>query len=317
MVWERENKRGYQFEDGEVRVFAEPYFGLLQPARHPDPVLRHQLRERAIVNGVLESVETSRGGLVRTKPSAPKPELDDQVTVFEALYPEGFHGAKWTAQHRGRIEGRRLKRHVDPAIEEAAARLDASTLQTLIDEGRPGEVLQRFMEVVGNTDLATSKQLEGFRELSVDTELARAMHGFLHEQRRGDLGPMARLRLELARLGYRKLPWTALTAARALLHPADHMVVRPANVRAQAKLIAPRLRIGPVPCAAEYSRCLELTMAVREHLTKAGLAPRDLFDVASFMRVTLAASAKPALIEAMIERRDTEADVPNARAALQ
>lgn len=306
MVWERENKRGYQFEDGEVRVFAEPYFGLLQPASQPDAVLRHQLRERAVLNGVLEPVTTTRNGISRAKQSAPQPNLDDQLTVFEALFPEGFHGARWTDQRRGRVEGRRLKRHLDPAIDDAAVRLGAAPLQALIDEGRHAEVLQRFVDVVGSTDLATNKQLEGFRQLRADAELTQALHGFLHDTRRGDLAPMARLRLELARLGFRKLPWTALTAARALLYPTDHMVVRPSVVRAQAKLLAPRFRLGPVPSAAEYSRSLEFTMTVRAHLTKSGLIPRDLFDVTGFMRVTLAASAKRARLEAMVERRSAE-----------
>jgi len=303
MLWEREDKRGYQFEDGEVRVFAKPYFELLQPAKHPDPVLRHQLREQAVTNGHLEPAKSARGGKAAGRPV---PSLDDQVTVFETLFPDGFHGDDWTEQHRGRIEGRRLKRHRDPAIEQAKERLSEEALRGCLERGEPVEVYRRFVDVVGGTDLATRKQLDGFRGLNVDTNLAEAMIGFLHDVRQGDLATMARLRRALAKENFRKIPWTALTAPRALLYPNDHMCVRPSVVRAQAKLIAPRFKLSQVPSAGDYSQCLEMAMSVREHLTKAGFSPRDLLDVTDFMRVTLASGAKRTLVEAMVERRANE-----------
>ncbi|MEX1367438.1 MAG: hypothetical protein AB1Z98_30200, partial [Nannocystaceae bacterium] len=283
MVWERENKRGYQFEDGEVRVFAEPFFSLLQPAAKPDPVLRYRLREKAITNGVLERDEKDAKG--RSK--KPLPTLDDQVTVFEQLYAEGFHGAEWTDSTRIRLESRRLKRHRDPAIEQAQVELAEPVLRDCIARGEYAEVFQRLVAVVGGTDLATRQQLDVFRSIKVDAELAESMVCFIHDIRRGDLATMARLRRALARQGVRKLPWTALTAPRALLWPSDHMCVRPSVIRAQAKLLGNQYKPDQQPSAAAYSRCLELGMLVRSHLTKVGFLPRDLFDVCAFMRVTL------------------------------
>lgn len=302
MVWERENKRGYQFEDGEVRVFAEPYFSLLQPAKNPDPMLRYHLREKAFANGVLErSAKDGRGRNAR-----PRPSLDDQVTVFEELYPEGFHGTEWTELTRARLEGRRLKRHRDPAIAEAKERLGAGALRSCIERGEPAEVFQRIVEVVGNTDLATRKQLDVFRSIPVDAELADAMVCFVHDIRQGDLATMARLRGALARHGARVLPWPALTAPRALLWPSDHMCIRPSVIRAQAKLIGEHYKPEQSPSAASYSRCLELGMLVRGHLTKVGFLPRDLFDVAAFMQVTLSSKVKDRLVSAMVHRRAEE-----------
>lgn len=302
MLWERENKRGYQFEDGEVRVFAKPYFELLQPAENPDPVLRHQLREKAVANGELEASHATRLGSGR-KPAAPLPTLDDQVAVFEGLFPDGFHGDEWTDKHRQRPDGRRLKRHRDPAIAEAAEKLGAEALQACIDAGNYAEVYGRLLEVIGNTDLATRKQLDGFRRLRVDAELAQAMYGFLHDVRSGELNTMARLRRALARQDFRKIPWTALTAPRALLFPHDHLCVRPSVVRAQAKLISPRFKPASVPSASDYAQCLEMVMGVRKHLTTVGFSPRDLFDVAMFMRLTLSGPSKRSLVEAMVQRR--------------
>lgn len=302
MVWERENKRGYQFEDGEVRIFAEPYFSLLQPAKAPDPVLRYRLREKAIANGVLERPDDGKGS------GRSHPTLDDQVTLFEELYPEGFHGSQWTEATRARLEGRRLKRHRDPAIAEAKERLSEDALRSCIERGRPAEVFERLVEVVGNTDLATRKQLEVFRSVSVDTELAEAMVCFVHDIRRGDLATMARLRRAFAKHGIRTLPWPALTAPRALLWPSDHMCVRPSVLRAQAKLVGEQYKPDQQPSAAAYSRCLELGMLVRSHLTKVGFLPRDLFDVSTFMRVTLSSKVKDSLTAAMARRQAEEAD---------
>jgi hypothetical protein len=74
-------------------------------------------------------------------------------------------------------------------------------------------------------------------------------------------------------------------------------------MRAQARLLMPGFKLGPVPSAPDYSRCLELTMSVREQLTVAQFAPRDLFDVTKFMHLTLAPKVKDQLRQAMDQRR--------------
>lgn len=299
MLWEREDKRAYQFEDGEVRVFAEPFFKLLVPAKKPDPVLRQELKAKAVAGGHIEGTKVAGK---KGKATGPVPTLEDQIAVFDQLYPDQFHGTRWTEEHRERLAGRRLKRLRNPAIAEAKEALSREALSELLEAGKYGEVVQRMVEVVGNTDLATKQQLAAFENLPEDKELAEALFGFLHDMREGDLATMARLRRALARHDVKKLAWTALTGPRALLHPQDHMCVRPSVVRAQAKLINPRFKPGPVPCAEDYARCLELVMGVQERLTKAGFGPRDLFDVTAFMKVTLSGSNKEALNKAMFTR---------------
>lgn len=307
MVWERDGKRGYQFEDGELRVFAEKFFGLLQPAAKPDPVLRHQLREQAREAGELpDALATKRGGKV----AGPTPTLDDQITVFEQLVPDGFHGVMWSDKHRIRVDGKPLKRHRDAAIARAKEQLDQVALQALVDAGDYQAVMTRVVDVAGSTDLATNKQLEVLVGLTVDEELASAMVGFLHDQREGDLATMARLRRALAKHGVRKVAWQVLTAPRSLLYPNDHMCVRPSAVRAQAKLLMPNFKPGAVPCAEDYARALELAMTVRAHLTRAGFSPRDLFDVTAFMQETTSKSASESLVEAMVLRQAAAAVPP-------
>jgi hypothetical protein len=299
MLWEREGKRGYQFEDGKLHVIAEGYFDLILPAKKPDPVLRHRLKEAAVANGFELADGTKKKGSANT----PLPNLDDQITVFEGVYEGNFHGDAWIEAFRKRASGRRIKRHRDPAIEEAKEVLSKDALQACVDAGNYSEVLERVVKVVGKTDLATKQQLDVFKGVEADRELAEALIGFLHDVRQGELAVMARLRRALARFDIKTPAWTVLTAPRALLYPADHMCVRPSVIRAQCKSLMPRYKPGSVPSADDYSRCLELAMTVREYLTKEGFAPRDLFDVTDFMKVSLSSSVKDKLTEAMVLRR--------------
>lgn len=299
MVWEREHKRGYQFEDGEVRVFAEGYYGLLEPARKPDPLLRNQLMQQARESGLLE--RTQKGRKSGGKSSGPKPTVADQITLFSNEFVAGFRDEEWVKAYRSRDKGR-IKRLRDPAIADAKQRLSKADLDACIEAGRYGDVFARVVEVLGKTDLVTKKQLEIFENLEVDRDLAVAMRDYLHDVRTGELEPMARLRRDLARFGVRKIAWTVLTAPRALLHPDDHMCVRPSMVRAQAKNIMPRHAPGRQPNADDYARCLEVAMTVRKQLTEADLAPRDLFDVTDFMWSTLRPAVKDDLKKAMLER---------------
>lgn len=304
LVWEREGKRGYLFEDGTLRVFAESYYDLLQPAAEPDPLLRREILQKAKQDGHLPGT-AARSGAKQTsaKPTEPQPTLEDQITVFEQAFEDGFGDSTWIETHRARSSGRQLKRHRDPAIAAAAKRLSQEALDECIAAGRHGEVFERVVEVVKETDLATSTQVATFEGLRVDEGLAIAMRDFLHDIRAGDLASMARLRRELAKAGVRKIPWTMLTAPRALLHPHDHMWVRPSAVKRQAQLLMPRCKPEQQPSSEGYSRCLELAMAVREQLTKAGHEPRDLFDVTDFMWTTLRSAADKDLVRAMIDRR--------------
>lgn len=301
MLWERDHKRGYQFEDGEVRVFAEGYYGLLEPARKPDPLLRNQLLQKARDSGLLDFMQKGKSGGRSSRPSGPKPTVADQITLFSNEFVAGFLDEEWVKAYRSRDKGR-IKRLRDPAIADAKQRLSKAGLDECIEAGRYPEVFARVVEVLAKTDLVSRKQLEIFEGVEVDRDLAVAMRDYLHDVRTGELEPMARLRRDLARFGVRKIAWTALTAPRALLHPDDHMCVRPSMLRAQAKNIMPRHAPGRQPNADDYARCLEVAMTVRKQLTEADLAPRDLFDVTDFMWATLRPAVKDDLQNAMLER---------------
>ena len=117
-----------------MRVFAEAYYELLQPAQAPNPDLRQRLRLAALEAGH----ELPQTGPLKTRkrPSAPTPTLDDQMIVFEGMF-EGMSSPAWTELTRARGEGRQLKRHRDHAITEAAVVLARPALQAWKDRRSP------------------------------------------------------------------------------------------------------------------------------------------------------------------------------------
>ena len=58
--------------------------------------------------------------------------FDDQLAVFEMLYPQGFTAGGWIADKRGEGAKRRLKRHRDAAIADARERLDVGRMDERI-----------------------------------------------------------------------------------------------------------------------------------------------------------------------------------------
>ncbi len=301
LLWRREEKRAYQFEDGNMRVFAERFCDFFQPARQPDPVLRELLRERAVADGHMLT-DGSKGKGKAVANLGPTPTVADQIVVFNNLFEGGFLGTQWRDACRAREKGKALKRHLDPVLESAQKQLDQAVLREHIENGNPTLVVSTILELVGKTTMATSKQLEVFRSLEVDDTLALAFVDFLYDVPAAKGGALNQLRLALAKQDLKKVPWTVLTAARALVHPETHVFVRPSAFRDQAKLLMPGFTLTTVPKPDAYARCLEMAIGIRSSLREAGMQPRDLFDVAEFMRVTLSKSNRDELLGAMTER---------------
>ena len=307
LLWRREEKRAYQFEDGSMRVFAERFCSMFQPSPQPDPVLRARLQEQAVAGGhVAMATGSSRGKTTR----GPMPTVADQISVFATLFEEGFAGTAWRDACRASGTKKVLKRHVDPAVERAQVELSAEALRAHVESGNPDAIVDTIVSIVGSTSLATKPQLAAIGALEVDAALGSAFVDFLHDVGGAARGPLDRLRIELARVGLKKVPWTVLTAAKALLHPDTHLFVRPTAVREQAKLLMPGFKLSTVPTPDCYARCLEMAVGIRSELREAGLAPRDLLDVAEFMRVTLSKSQRDELLGAMAERSRPKAAAP-------
>lgn len=282
LLHEDDARRSYQFEDGEVRVFDRGWFHLLRPLEDAPEALAQRLLELAKANGapVARRADT--------------PSFEDQLSQLRAAYPAGFADAAWLSQRRGDGDGRRLRRHRDPAIAMAATELAAETLRGLIAAGQPAAVRDRWLEVMAATDLVTSTQLDPLRAIDVDERLAAAIVDFLHGH--GDDASrdeadrdFDRLRLALAHAGVRTPSWQAFTAARALTRPDVHVYVRPSLLRQQAACLGDALCVARAPNPADYARVLAHAQQLRTSLAERGLTPRDLLDVHDFSALT----AKP------------------------
>jgi len=293
LAWDRGSRRAFQFEDGKLRVFKQGYYEMVEPVTGP-------------VERAAETVaELERKlGSART-PAAPgtvasREELtitfEDQLRIFAIEYPEGFQDPEWARGKRGEGVPRRLKRHRDAAVTAAQSSLEKERVVGLIAEEHHEELLGDAVAILDGTDLVTRKQVQTLSELV--PALRRGCAAVLSELLHGD-GPY-QLRFErfvatMSRSRNGSPSWQLATALPALVHPTNHICIRPASMRKQAQQMSPEMPYGNTPSAPLYTRFLELSNRVREALETAGLAPRDLLDVHDFVAETMRPSAKKLL----------------------
>src|SRR5687768_17001150 len=108
IAWEREGKRGYQFEDGHVRVFTAAYGHLMEAI--------DVSRERATSLLALAGRTAAASAPVKVAAGAGVPVTPaQQLDFLMATFPGGFAGEAWRREHRSHPV-HNLKRHRDPAI---------------------------------------------------------------------------------------------------------------------------------------------------------------------------------------------------------
>ncbi|MCX4246494.1 hypothetical protein [Paraliomyxa miuraensis] len=301
LAWERDGKRAYQFEDGELRVFAEGFYKFLQEASCPP-------EQEAKLLAKLGRRSGTKGG--DAKAEERQLTFREQLEVFLVEYPAAFGDATWKDEHRGEGAPRRLKRHRDAAATEAQELLSAEALDELIAAGDHGEVVRRMTEIVHGTDLVTRAQAEPVASAAPSPELSAGLRDVLHGS--GDYEPRfdeyCRLLLEAGR---KQLSWPIATVIPALVRPHAHVAVRPTVLAKQSQWASPRLRYSSKPEGKVYARILTMAITVRDALIGAGRAPKDLLDVYDFMVVTLRPAANRLLDEVRI-RLDAEAEAEDA-----
>lgn len=286
LAWERDGKRGYQFEDGKLRIFKRGYFNLLEPVDRPADETEAALRELNIKLGRRDAAR--RNG--RERPAIP---LAKQIELFTALFPDGFQDEAWIAKKRGTDAKRALKRHRDPVIRQARELFTRQRLETLVAEGNALEVIASFGILIDSTDLVSKAQARGLNRINeplaarVVEALVRVLWG------EGDLAP----RFEafagaLGRAIGKKPSWQLATAIPALVAPSEHLCVKPNVLKAQAEWMAPKLIIEKAPSGAVYTRILSMASVLIEKLAQAGYTPRDLVDVYDFVWETLRPKAQ-------------------------
>ncbi|NVB37984.1 hypothetical protein G6O69_09080 [Pseudenhygromyxa sp. WMMC2535] len=270
-LWERDEKRAFRFADGEVRVFKKGFYELMVPTEAPGDGSAAQLR-----------AQVNNAGSKKALPS-----VGDQLVFLLANYPKGFTGEAWLEKHRG--EGRRLKRHRDPAIAEARELLAHDTLAQLADAGDHEEIMRRWIDVLAGTDLAPSSHLAKLKSMPASADTSAALVEVTRDP--GQDGALRRLQVALVGARGPATSWQVLTGTLALLAPVTHLCVRPSVFSTQGSIVIPNFKAPSRPNEASYQRYLEVARLVTEELTELGHAPADMFDLYDFAWVTLRPAA--------------------------
>ncbi len=276
-MWERDEKRAFHFADGEIRVFKKGFYQLMVETIPPGDGSADRLRAqvRASISG--KKIEIL-------------PTVGDQLVLLLRDYPKGFIGGPWHKMHRG--EGRRLKRHRDPAIAEAKKLLDPVALEKAHAAGTYNEALIRFTEVLKNTDLVPSAHVKKLQATQPTKDLSLALLETAKDPAKASLR-----RLQAALVGAKgpATSWQVLTAPLTLLSPRNHICVRPSVFAIQGKVVLPRFNPPKRPSQAGYQRYVDVARAVEEELQALGHAPVDMLDIHDFVWTTLRPAAQEEL----------------------
>lgn len=286
LAWEKGKRRAYQFQDGRLRKFREGYYSLMEPVdgseveRTPEAVMSTL---QAAVKAKTKGMKDSSGK--ELEPVAP---FEAQVKFFLKEYPGGFKDPDWISEHRGDGPGRTLKRHREPAKQEAQKLLTKERCDELIEAGRHGDLVTSVHELLASTSLVSLKRVKPLRDLDEDTErrFAESVRELLHGE--GEFEPRLEQYLEVLEGIYGGKPsWRIATVLPALYYPEEHVCVRRSAFARQAASVAPLANYSRRATVKSYKNFLRVAFAVRTRLAAHDLEPRDMLDIHDFVWATL------------------------------
>lgn len=285
LAWEENGRRGYQFDDGKLRVFRQGYYSLFDP-----------VAEQGFAANALEDELLRVAGTTSAQPKGPTLKamypFAVQLRIFRKLYPEGFAGHAWRKERRG-LEGHsRLKRHRDAAIAEARALLGPERITQMCEEERYDDVIQAVVDVLGNTNIVSKAALDRIATMAEDAvgPVARALRDLIAGEKRYGTR-FTRFVAALHAATGKRPSWRLATALPALVHPEKHVCVRKTVFLNQAATIEPDRRYANGPRRKAYKSFAEMARRTRDRLLDEGLNPRDLMDVYDFIWLTLRPAA--------------------------
>ncbi len=305
IAWERDDKRGYLFENGMLRTLAEPFYRFMVPVEKVDDAGHAtliRLMAQIEVTGGAPSVRTSMSPALRFS-------LADQVAYFRSEYPEGF-GGEWLKKVRGAGAKRRLKRHRDAAVAHAQEDLSLEFLQSSATDEGAADVWRKVASVLDQTDLVPTAQVEALRASAerANAQSVNALLGVLYGQ--DDLSARfdAYVHALEAQLG--KAPnWELASAILGLVVPRECVCVRRTSFQTQADWLLPELRSARGVSALTYSAYSHLARTVCEYLEQHDLPPQDYIDVHDFIKLTTTPSAQSRMLT--LQRSEGDATEPD------
>lgn len=285
LAWEKNGRRAYQFEDGKLRKIQEGYYDLL------DPVEDAEVPTNAVRANLQAAIKALKGGADQKVHKAVC-TFEQQIALFTKLYPKGFEDPKWVDDKRGTESGAALKRHREPSMEAAQEALAPVRAESLIEEGRQGELTESVLDVLAGTNLVPLSHVKSLRRLDEDesAEYAEVVYELVHGESPFEERFQTYLDMLTRFLGGRP-SWRIGTALLALIHPQEHVAVRRSAFIRQAGSIAPTGAYSRKPKVTSYRSFRRVALGVQNRLEAAGHEPRDLLDVHDFIWTTLRKSA--------------------------
>jgi hypothetical protein len=281
IAWEREGKRGYQFEDGQLRVFTSGHYHLLDSVElEPDRM--------KVLLAILGRPVTPVFESALPPPPAVRLTLEEQIEQFRRAYPGGFEGDAWKQENRGTPTGRSRKRHRDPAIAFAREELTAAKVSSWMEGRREQQGMATLAGVLGRTDLLPQARAQQLTELSPDRarSVAVALFDLLYARSGVEVRLMQWVQC-LTRATGQAPNWSMATVPLALAEPSRFVCVHRTSFMNQAAGLGTRLELAPLPSGYAYRPVLALVEQIRTRLCEAGCAPADCFDVYDFICLTV------------------------------
>jgi hypothetical protein len=294
LAYERVDRRGYQFQDGRLRVFKEGYYEMLEAVLpRPEGTPRIVMSLKTMLAKSMYARERSASATS----DGPTVTFDALVALFGELNPGGFVSDAYLASVRGKDAKRRLKRHRDAAIAEAQTRLSKKALTALVAAGDHEGVRTELAEVLGQTDLVTKKQLEPLKAIETKylPHLGDALLAMLYGK--GPYEAHFERFVAVLESGGLDVSWELATAPSALVHPDAHLYVKRTAMNRFTDRFAPKLTLTVQPAGIGYSRVRDMAIDLVTALREVELKPADFMDITQMVIDTMKPSAVSRLSE--------------------
>lgn len=299
LAWKREDRRGYLFEDGTLRVFAEPYCHQLKLRHGANEPLSPEFEQHV---ARLALAEASQPGAA--DPRTATFSVDEQAQLLLADFPGGFSGERWGKTQRGTGVKKPLKRHRDPVVSDAQSTLAPQRLARALEQGSHVELWREVCAMLRRTNLVPPHEVRMLEKhvSKANSSLTGALAAMLaptsEKPKAND--PARRFDAFVAEL--RKLlgggtpTWSMVTALLALYDPKEHFCVHPTTTRLQGQWMKMRPLRSKKPTATDYEQARQMARTIATKLDELGLPAKDLLDVYDFMRHTSAPAARTRLV---------------------
>ncbi len=296
IVAERDGKVFLHCEDGEEHAIAATHKASLASVEVPSS-------EAPQVAAFILDKRTRAAAKAARKPkknAVPKVRqtFESQLERFSAAFAGGFTGEAFVQKERA------VK---DAAIARAKELLSASLLSA-------PDAFANVAKFLGEANLMhPMESVVSFRGISAEDQPAfvSALSSLLHGS--GDYAARFDAWVAAVRIGtgegeartIKRPSWPFTTIFAALLAPNEQVFIKPKTLQEQAAILNLPVNYQPLPSGSVYEQFRAVLSTVAERLRAAGQSPRDLWDVATFVQVSLAPAEAPAA-------PDAPADAPSA-----